>query len=328
MKIALFALDNISNGGDEMLGDTVEYLIRKAVPDCEICRYQLSPLLKDVWRYAPVCSFVGAVLLKIARCCSGNFRHRLFDFGFNIKYRAYYEHCLRHADKAVYAVGMLKFTTQDFSHVYKLINRIASRRGIDVLMNAMSIARANKQDIRYAHLVEAVNEKCVKMVTTRDGNFGLERLRHCYVTRNDIVTDYVGDPALWAPECYGVKKKAPVATGKLRLGINLIRSTIYESYNGGMKRDAVYAFYKELITAAREQFDVTLFCNGIYADYIEGVRLVKELELPGEILSSPPLIRTRTDRNHFRVRCRFRRAVTRLPHFCGIEHSCGRPSVG
>ncbi len=41
-KIVIFSLESIANGGDQMLGDTTEYLISN-VDDVEISRAQLMP---------------------------------------------------------------------------------------------------------------------------------------------------------------------------------------------------------------------------------------------------------------------------------------------
>lgn len=206
-KIVLFSLENISNTGDEILGATTEWLINKSTSG-DIIRAQLTPSIKDT----TIAGRIKHVLLKpylsfIYR--TGIYRNgKSLDFYFKSVFNGYFKKMIANADMVILPVGMLKFATQDLSYFFDMITRECQRKGIPVMMSAMSIAKPDKSDWRYHQLVRAVNRECVKVITTRDGKDGLTLLRECYVKNPNIVTDYVGDPALWIPEVYRIAKES------------------------------------------------------------------------------------------------------------------------
>ena len=287
-RITIFALENIGNGGDEMLGDTTIYHLNK-IGNYSIKRKQLIPLYKELGLAYIVDWGIGSGLIRLSYKLGGeNIAHRLFDIGYKISNFRYLWKATKDTDCIIYAVGMLKYSTQDFSHVFDLINRIATYRHIPVLMSAMSIEKPNEKDWRFKQLVRAVNRECVKIITTRDGIGGLERLRKYYIKRPNIVSDYVGDPALWASECYEIKKKEN--NGKKILGIGLIRTDIYEDYEGGLTKSQLKDFYRRVVAhfLRSEKTLFKLFCNGTDSDYAFGKELIEEFNLPQDQLLPKP----------------------------------------
>lgn len=248
-KIIIFSLDNLGNGGDEMLGDTTEYLVNKS-GNYEVERAQLKPHYKELGGWYAVEALIGNGIKWLSQKLpiSQTNKYRLYSIAYRIQYNRYYAKKISGKDAVIYALGMLKYSTQNVSYVFELINRQASKKKVSVLMNAMSIEQSDKENWRYWQLVRAVNMPCVKMITTRDGKEGVERLRKDYIRREGITTDYVGDPALWAPECYNIIKHNQSNSPKL--GIGLVRTNIFESYKGGVSSRELYSFYKELIKKA------------------------------------------------------------------------------
>lgn len=286
-RISIFAIENIGNGGDEMLCDTTIHLLNK-VGNYQISRKQLIPLYRDLGPAYLIDWCIGSGLIRMSYRLKGNFAHRIFDLGYIISNFRYIWRATKNADCIMYAVGMLKYSTQDHSHVFDLINRISSFRKIPVMMSAMSIEKPNESDWRYKQLIRAVNRECVKVITTRDGQGGLEILRKFYIKRDNIVLDFVGDPALWASECYHIKKKENIS--KKILGIGLIRTDIYSDYEGGLSSDELKDYYRRLVTHFMRRTDIEfkLFCNGTDSDFRFGQELLKEFDLSDEKLMPKP----------------------------------------
>ena len=285
-KIVLFAVDNIQNIGDELLLNVTGWLVREIAADCSVCNVQFLPNRRNLRAGGYFWSKrLSDAIRALAAPSGGNFRHRLDDVSYRIRYGRFFRDALQGADAAIFAVGMLKYTTQDHSYVFDLINRICTENGTPVLMSAMSVSERNDQDWRSRQLRHAVNRPCVKMVTTRDGESGLERLRREWIRRGDIETDSVGDPALWAPECYGVRKDPSAKV----FGINVIRGDIFQDYCGGVTENQLMAAYEGLIAELdRRGISWRLFSNGAPCDQQFGERLLKAIGAPATRLLPRP----------------------------------------
>ena len=230
----------------------------------------MTPSIKDT----TIAGRIKHVLLKpylsfIYR--TGIYRNgKSLDFYFKSVFNGYFKKMIANADMVILPVGMLKFATQDLSYFFDMITRECQRKGIPVMMSAMSIAKPDKSDWRYHQLVRAVNRECVKVITTRDGKDGLTLLRECYVKNPNIVTDYVGDPALWIPEVYRIAKE--FSLGGV-IGVNLIRKSIYADYGEQeFSQTQLLNLYKGIIgELEKREYEWELFCNGMPEDYAVGV---------------------------------------------------------
>lgn len=285
-KILLLSLESINNGGDQMLGDTTQYLINN-IGDFQIERIQLKPSYRDFDFLHYFEAFLSNCVKFVALKFKGDTKYKLYNLAYKIQLYRYYKYHISNCDAVIYAVGMLKYSTQNFSYVYHCVNKIASVLNRPVLMSAMSIEKPNTEDWRFHQLIEAVNFSSVKMITTRDGQNGLDRLRNYYIQRNNIITDFVGDPALWASQCYGIKH---VAHNPPVIGVGLIRPSIYNDYEKGVSSDDLIILYKSLLKILMSQntYEWYLFCNGMQCDYDLGVRLLKDCNLSSDKLLPMP----------------------------------------
>lgn len=287
-RIVLLGLESIGNAGDEILVTTTEWLLKRAISNCgdiDIIRCQLMPAYKDIVHIHKFCIF--ALFFKyLSKIFYGNIKYRIVDVMYRVKYMTYFKDCIRRADKLILPVGMLKYSTQDFSYIFNMITQIATQYDKPVLMSAMSIAKPDTSDWRYYQLLRAVNRPCVKCITSRDGQSGVDRLNKYYIKRN-IKIDYVGDPALWIPECYNTKKNS---IRKGIVGINVIRKDIYAAYGNEQFSDAqMINLYKDIIHELESRGgEWVLFCNGMQLDYEVGKEIIQELHLPNEKLLPVP----------------------------------------
>ena len=277
--VLLFSLESINNAGDEILRVTTEYLI-KQISSCRILRIQLKPREEDMHGQNRLCWYMGTILRKFSKYIPNlNLSYRIKNIGYIVAYNRVFQNRIKEADKVILPIGMLKYSTQDFSYVFNLITSICTKLGKPVLLSGMSPEIENSNDWRYKQLVNAVNEFSVKMITTRDGQKGVDIIKSQYLKRA-IPCDYVGDPALWIPETYNVKRRKTTPSSPT-IGINIIRKGIFEDYNKSFTDDELFAFYSELILLLDEKgWGWKLFCNGIKSDWkvIEHIASVLKIQ--------------------------------------------------
>lgn len=289
MKILLFSLEDINNAGDELLRVTTQFIISMDFPTTSMTQIQLKPKFRHIPVKFKLEYFIGNIVKCISLKMKGDMEYRFRNWAYKIQYYRYFSSVIAKADKIILPVGMLKYSTQHFSYIFHLINKLATKHGKSVMMSAMSIEKPNIGDWRFRQLRDAVNFPSCKIITSRDGILGVEILENAYIvpksSGNRIILDYVGDPALWVADCFNIKKNLE---SKL-VGINLIRTGIYRDYGNNVSSDDLYNLYKEVVTyLLAHGYEFRLFCNGIAADYEVGVRLVHDLSLPPDILLPPP----------------------------------------
>lgn len=277
-KIAVVGLYDIKNAGDNLLCDATQYLIRSLKGSVEIVEVDVNPRRN---RYKGL----DKIPLKISEMmqkadphlftyeCSNLFRYKYEYFMWWLKINKRFKQQLSNVDAIVFAGGgFLKFRTQGLNYYVEQIVKIAEKNNIPIMMNGVGIEGYDENDIRCQRLKKAINKDVMKVITTRDD---IETLQNLYIVNKNIKTARVGDPALWAPECYGVK---PYHKHKKRVGINVIRGRIYQSYGNTLSEEGLMNFYRLLIHELDDRgIEWKLFSNGMKADWVFGKRLLKSL---------------------------------------------------
>lgn len=319
-KIAVISLKSIHNIGDDLLDETTQYLLG-TLDKVQFMEVELFPRWDQLIKKYGLEMVLSNIIRVLQRFLpKGNIRWRLKNFAYYIRLARYYRDSLDRADAIVYAVGAAKFQTQSFSHLFELINSIAGEKQIPVLMSAMSIAKTDDKDWRCKQLIRAINLSCVKMFTTRDGSEGLQRLRNDYIRQDGIITADVGDPALWIPECYGIKRRESDI-----IGVGLIRRGIYKDYGTDFSGERLLQIYQELIkNLEREGKKWLFFCNGIKEDYEVGLELLRRMKLPKEKL----LPRPQSTKELIDIISQFRVVFGARMHACITAFSLDIPVVG
>lgn len=295
-NILLISLENINNAGDELLRISTQFLVSrvgKIGGDYRCMQMQFHPRFSDLSITQKFFYVLGFFIKQFSRFPRGDkLKYIIIDKGYKIQFTPYFSAKIKKSSKIIYAVGMLKYSTQDCSYFYYLINSIANKYAKPVFMSAQSIEEADPSDWRYHQLVRAVSFDCVKGITTRDGEFGLLTLKSDYIKSRNIVSDYVGDPALWIPYCYNIPVRRRTDESKNRksiVGIGLARSDLFSIYHNCFNENQLVTLYSQIIFELESRgYDYFLFCNGISSDYSMGVHLLNVLGLSSKKLIPAP----------------------------------------
>lgn len=264
--VLLLALENIDNVGEELLRETTEHIIRQASNNVDIKIAQFKPfetsILKKHKKIQRLCYYIR----RFSRLFKGNNAYRILNVSYKIKYTQYFEDLIKHADKVITAVGMFKYSTQDFSYIYYIIAKACEKYHKPLMISAPSIEAYNPNDWRSKQLIKAANFPSVKMITTRDGAAGINTLKNSYLVGNRFIIDDVADPALWIPECYNIKRNHTVNPIPY-IGINVIRKGIFDDYNKSFTDEQLIHIYIELIKKIEMKgWKWALYSNGMPQD--------------------------------------------------------------
>ena len=277
-KVAVIGLYAIKNAGDNILCEATQYLIKQKNPEVQIVEVDVNPRIKSYKGLELIPFWISKVLIRI----SGS----IFKYENSSKFRYYYEYFmwwlkinrkfktqLKDVDAIVFAGGgFLKFRTQGLNYYVEQIMKIAKKNNIPVMMNGVGIEGYSETDIRCQRLKKAINQDCFKVITTRDD---IDTMKNNYIVNPNTKIAHVGDPALWVPECYNMKRNENPSNV---VGINVIRGRVYQAYGNTLSEFELLNFYKKLVQGVEERgWDWVLFSNGMAADQKFGAMLLRAL---------------------------------------------------
>lgn len=277
-KVAVIGLYAIKNAGDNILCEATQYLIKQKNPEVQIVEVDVNPRIKSYNGLELIPFWISKVLIRI----SGS----IFKYENSSKFRYYYEYFmwwlkinhkfktqLKDVDAIVFAGGgFLKFRTQGLNYYVEQVMKIARKNNIPVMMNGVGIEGYSETDIRCQRLKKAINQDCFKVITTRDD---IDTLKNNYIVNPNTKIAHVGDPALWVPECYNMKRNENPSNV---VGINVIRGRVYQAYGNTLSEFELLNFYKKLVQGVEERgWDWVLFSNGMAADQKFGAMLLRAL---------------------------------------------------
>ncbi len=320
--IGVVCVDNINNCGDEILGAATDYIITHFT-DADVCRIQFTPGKESVGRPYPLSFMLSALLFRVsASDPKSRLSFYVRDLGARIRTKNYYDHCFSRCDGIVTAVGMFKYSSQDFSYFFHSVTNRAARRHVPVYISAASIEKPSESDDeRYLQLRSSLNNE-VKMITTRDGREGVKVLES-YLESDGVIYDYVGDPALWIPEVYGIRKCGDRDT----IGVGLLRKNIFQQYKGSktITESRMLQVYCEVIEELEKRgIKWQLFSNGMKEDYEVGIEVLNCLGVSSSCLAERP----RNARELIETISGYSAVIGGRFHSCLIPYSIDIPVIG
>lgn len=276
-KVAVVGLYAIQNAGDNILCEATQYLIKQIEPKTKIVEVDVNPRA-DSYKGLELIPFaISKILIKLSSYLfsyqnSSKFRYNYEYFMWWLKINRKFKKSLKNVDAIMFAGGgFIKFRTQGLNYYVEQIIRIAKKNNIPVMMNGVGIEGYDDNDIRCQKLKAAINEECVKVITTRDD---IDTLTNNYIVNSNIQISRVGDPAFWVPECYGINRLKHNNV----IGINIIRGKVFQAYGNTLTELELMNFYKNLIRGIEERgWDWVLFSNGMKADQIFGKKILESI---------------------------------------------------
>ena len=277
-KVSVIGLYAIKNAGDNILCEATQYLIKQKNPEVQIVEVDVNPRIKSYKGLELIPFWISKVLIRISgyifKCeTSSKFRYYYEYFMWWLKINRKFKTQLKDVDAIVFAGGgFLKFRTQGLNYYVEQIMKIAKKNNIPVMMNGVGIEGYSETDIRCQRLKKAINQDCFKVITTRDD---IDTLKNNYIVNPNTKIAHVGDPALWVPECYNMKRNENPSNV---VGINVIRGRVYQAYGNTLSEFELLNFYKKLVQGVEERgWDWVLFSNGMAADQKFGTMLLRAL---------------------------------------------------
>ena len=277
-KVAVIGLYAIKNAGDNILCEATQYLIKQKNPEVQIVEVDVNPRIKSYKGLELIPFWISKVLIRVSGSIfkyenSSRFRYYYEYFMWWLKINHKFKTQLKDVDAIVFAGGgFLKFRTQGLNYYVEQIMKIARKNNIPVMMNGVGIEGYSETDIRCQRLKKAINQDCFKVITPRDD---IDTLKNNYIVNPNIKIAHVGDPALWVPECYNMKRNENPSNV---VGINVIRGRVYQAYGNTLSEFELLNFYKKLVQGVEERgWDWVLFSNGMAADQKFGAMLLRAL---------------------------------------------------
>lgn len=294
--IGVVGLTTNANVGDYLLVESAKYLLRTHDPDTVLVDIDVDPRDKSIqagkrrlnFRVAEIMGAFQRPILSILRGSRIAYAYNYLYW--KIKLGWYFNQRIKDLDAIVFAGGgFIKFKTQGLNYLDELILKVAHKRNIPVMMNAVGVEGYSETDIRCQRLKKTLNFDNVKVITTRDD---IDTLNDHYITNRNTVTDRVGDPVFWLKDMEIVEEDVhkAVSPTRNRIGINLINPNNFSTYGGNVSAATIVNFYRNLIAELRQlDADFYLFSNGMRVDQSFGRSLVSSMNLRSEQLIDRPI---------------------------------------
>lgn len=267
-KIAITGLKYEWNLGDEIIYETVEYLVNKYLREVHQTDIVIthSDIRSKIARNAyyklsnKYLEFRDKVFEKIQyyekEKITNSYYYQLKFFKKYAELSEYYEDKIGKVDVIIVSGGgLIKYKYEGLDYILENLIFYAQKKQIPVLINAVGIEGYEEKHIGCQLLKKYINQPCVKMITTRD-NIAL--LQESWIENKEIDCGLVGDPALWAPECYGISKKESKT-----IGLGLIREEIFKVNGVDYDGEKFLDLWEQIVHEVEKRgYEWKLFLNG------------------------------------------------------------------
>ncbi len=325
-KIGLVGLYSIDNMGDCLICETTRFLLEESAKDVDVLEIDAAPRKMSSYPgFHKLKLLISALLIRAViplfaqTVPRSKVRYYVERFAWRIKLQWHLKRVIPGCDAVIFSGGgFLKFKNQGLNYIVEQVVEICERHDIPVMFSGVGIEGFDINDYRCRQLKSTLASPSIRTIATRDF---IEILQQDYMVGPPTHTALVGDPAFWAPECYGTQKKE----GSQKIGINVIREDIFKAYGNHLSAQELKTFYIELISELDGKgADWVLFSNGMKSDQEFGLSLLREMDKSPELMLPPP----RTSRDMISLISGFRTILGARMHACISAYSLDIPVVG
>lgn len=284
-KISAIYVKYVPVLGDEIINDTACFLFKDICHNVEIQSFGLLPEPENFKKLLDFESKLNKLFLCLEYKLnfSQNFSKNLifilkFLYWKKCKPEQHYKEITQDTDAVIFCGGGIfqQFYMNMWAGIFSIVQDCA-RKNIPVYFNAIGLEKPETlaEHLLYKYIL---NQKVIKSVTTRDNIEYLLELRKSPAK--------ILDPALWAEECYKIKKK-----NSDTIGLGVIRPKIFFDNHAGnnLNYDKILNLYIGIIKELEKRgYNWQLFSNGGETDYNFGVEILEKLNLSAEYLAPYP----------------------------------------
>lgn len=271
-KILLVGLHDDDNLGDTIISDCTIALLKQRVDDVDIERLSFNKKDKLIRN--------NLFVYFLCRCLE---RISLYFGGFHkLKHCLEWKYLTLLLEKTmprfdaiiIGGGGLIKHKHQFFGTVMLAVTKYAENLQIPIFYNSVGV-EGFEDNWKCDVLIQCLNSPVVKLISTRDD---IDTLRNCYIEKNDMdKTMAICDPAVWASEVYAIKRENRPIDVKRTIGINISYENLFYNYGINLNASQHYELMYEIVTHLNNQYNLTLYTNGGYADNAFLLRLHKQL---------------------------------------------------
>ncbi|NLE64289.1 MAG: polysaccharide pyruvyl transferase family protein [Bacteroidales bacterium] len=217
--------------------------------------------------------------------------------------------------------GIIKYQYQYFHLYINEILKVTNKNNIPVMFSAVGIEGYNQFNKDCLLLRKALQQKCVKMITTRD-DLDLLQKHYCL----DIPTAKVADPV------YGISKLIPKHIKRNNpkvIGLGVVRENLFINNNISFSKKDMLLLWKSLFDALKNSnYECKIFCNGLKADYQFGLDLLEYMGIPDSKINDYLVPCPKTTNDLVDIISSFDGIIVGRLHASIIAYSYGISSIG
>ena len=318
-RILILGLEEIHNYGENFLLDCLQYRVQRH-GEVTTVTGNLEPAM-GLGEKLPYYALMSTSRM-LRRAGDRDGAARLEYMAVKRRCAGLYARLMEDVDGLIFGAGSYKYGTQKLWAYYSLAVEMAGARGIPVMFNAMNIQKYDGSDWKCRFLADHSACPNVRVITTRDGEEGVRRLRRDYGIPPETLCAPVGDMAYWIPDCYGIRKRGAQDT----VGVNIISGKIFTRYGGSLSESEAMRFYVRILRGLdRANIPWKLYTNGMQEDYAFGKKVLKLYGKGGE---HKEVIRPETQEDLLRLIASCRMILGARLHSCIAAYSMDVPLVG
>lgn len=341
MKVALCGLIYSSNLGEEMIADSVRYMINDVSKETiefvelDIRGIDSRPLavahagenLNTMMASDKAKHSIKHMLRIFVKSRSSKMIHYLkrirsdFFWKFSSHKRKKLEDFFGRSFIGVHLIvvaggGLIEWKNNEYQDYLFTLAAVAEQLHIPVVYNAVGcVGGYDIKDSRCRRMKAALTSESIKHISVRDHVDVMNQ----FVDFNQAVPQ-IADPAVWIAEAYGIKK----AKESNVIGIGLIRGSIYESYGYNNNKNEMFILYQQIIQEVEARgYQWKLFSTGFEVDQKAGEELLDFMGKSHELLIPRP----DNAKEVMQSIAQFRGIVTYRLHSCISAYSLDVPFI-